>query len=135
MNREIKFRGKRVDNGEWVYGGLVNSFEGTHIVASDYFKPSNDQYPELINVDGSTVGQYTGLKDKNRVEIYENDFVKVNGTKRTGKYISSVVWHHSGFRLLENKTYLKDGFILPIMVEVIGNVHDNPELLTLNNQQ
>lgn len=57
MNREIKFRGKRLDNGEWVYGDLLHLVDGVYI--------SNDNGNNMAQVDPDTVGQYTGLKDKN----------------------------------------------------------------------
>lgn len=128
--RDIKFRGKRIDNGEWVYGHLVGSFEGYHIVASDYFKPSNDQSPELIDVDGKTVGQLTGLKDKNGKEGYHKDIVK------SGKKLYTIEWqdeearfwiapqnHGGSWKFMDELSRM----------EIIGNVFEHPHLL--NSEQ
>lgn len=77
MNREIKFRGKRVDNGEWVYGHL-NGWVTDGKPVSAIITPE-----EVFILDPSTVGQYTGLKDKNGKDIYEGDEIQYKTPYRT----------------------------------------------------
>ena len=128
--REILFRGKRMDNGEWVYGYYVHigpvSCQRTYIIpeyASALYV--NEVYP-------STVGQYTGLKDKNGKRIFEGDVAKVLQGK--DKDIAYVGFENGAFMLYPKTGNIYERTLWEYWyndwdVEVIGNITDNPELL------
>ena len=127
--REILFRGKRLDNGEWVDGYLYITHNGEHEISIYNDEVNIERWTH--EVDPSTVGQYTGMKDKNGKRIFEGDIVRC-GTGRICKVVFFISPGVSGFDLIPI-----GGFDAPPPhrwsllsdTEVIGNVHDNPELL------
>ena len=157
--REILFRGKRLDNGEWVYGSFiqVEHEDGSFTTAIFQKKDAGGD----AEVSPATVGQYNGLTDKNGVNIFEGDIVDLFGMK--GKIVQECGSFGIGFMktidydLLESQIpfnnsanfCFNDNFISlwevfwnyeqddnPLYeVEVIGNIHDNPELLEGGNDE
>lgn len=161
--REILFRGKRTDNGEWVYGYVaettVSGASGSKIATVIYKKPRKPYDDDWWEIDPSTVGQYTGLTDKYGVKIFEGDIVKYydnlvetdytavvkfgkyeqdgsdgeyEPTECIGFYVevdSYFTWNYIyGW---EPCSYSLQRSLLEVAksCEVIGNIHDNPELL------
>lgn len=130
--REILFRGKRVDIGEWAYGSLIietNPFDKDMVMTHIY----DNFYNEII-VDRRTIGQYTGLKDLHGTRIFEGDIVRFididfDGSER--KAVGVIAWNRkaANFDIVKG-TYRLD-FHYPVFeeIEVIGNVYDNQELL------
>ncbi len=138
--RAIKFRGKA--HGRWIYGGLVYS---DNIEPAIYFEVGNKVYKRMdwAYVDQATVGQFTGLFDEDGREIYEGDIIKIveefddeNVYTRIG-----VVCFEEGMYELQDKNGKHFAYLGWLMhndditkLEVIGNIHDNPELLKGGNQ-
>jgi uncharacterized phage protein (TIGR01671 family) len=122
--RTIKFRGKWVSYGKWVYGNLLCSQDET----TTAIQTSKFTY----RVDPKTVGQFTGLHDVNGTEIYEGDVIEsVNGFRSAIGYIedcASFMAVHKDDEVAACP--LPSRWIKDFGHHVIGNIHDNPELLS-----
>ena len=135
--KEILFRAKRIDNGEWVEGYYLKTTLGKDIEPSDVifvpFKINRSGQWGWIKVFPETLCQYTGMVDKNGNRIWENDIVSAWSE---GKYATGVVKQRIDGLYIIYPAYQHDEFWGLCLdenrnttVEVIGNVFDNPELL------
>lgn len=128
MNREILFRGKRIDNGEWVEGFYFElCYDGINTPCIGIEPLSANDYGEIFDscyemVDPSTVGQYTGLTDKNGVRIFEGDIVYISDWES----MTEVYWRGGAWLLKfdDSDEYLYD---ISKDCEVIGNIHDGKD--------
>lgn len=143
--REIKFRGKRVDNGEWAYGYLLEKWAGNNKPQRFAIDPCISFYEDgwtswpddVVDVIPESVGQFTGLYGENGKEIFEGDIVKIEGNYKPGIY--TVIWdsyrvawwlknikkrereYDDDYCQLLNNTWQDR--------EVIGNTYENPYFL------
>lgn len=146
--REILFRGKNRHSGEWVYGYLMKGFGALNI------QPEQDENT-IHEIDPETVGQFTGLLDKHGKKIFEGDIIRYTDIYDHGLYLEATPEEHEGERFKDIWTVDKiiygirlnyPAFDLNLhnfeanglselsesgnfFYEVIGNIHDNPELL------
>ena len=138
MSREIKFRAKRLDNNELVIGYyLLTQYGEKHFI---YFALEFLNEHTRIEIDPKTLGQYTGLLDKNGKEIYEGDILRINHGDNDGDtyeviFESGCFWGKCIYTLRPSttpyKTLLDDlDYWEPQSKEIIGNKFENPELIT-----
>lgn len=128
--REILFRGKRTDNGEWVYGVPTKDGRGEMVMVENIFECEeyNRRGANCLYVDENTVGQCIGLKDRNGINIFEGDIVK---RVWLGKMCIYQIDYENGLASFIGRAGMKfttfdydsEEF------EVIGNIYDSPELL------
>lgn len=119
--REILFRGRRTDNREWIYGGYFYE-NGKHMIQTNSF------YSEVIS---ESVGEFTGLYDKNNVRIFEGDIVK---TIRYGSRINywTVKFNCGSFAFVDGENCISPStfdYDYVDFSEVVGNIFDSQELL------
>lgn len=126
MNREILFKAKRLDNGEWVEGDLLHTRHADVVLISDF----KDQ---LFRCDGNTLCQYTGLTDKNGKKIWENDILKANLDESYPEDITYIKILWDEYRFCTNENYSTDIEALEKWdaehFQVCGNIFDNADLL------
>ena len=151
--RTIKFRGKDIQTGEWVYGSLFNGVAPTDnkpysIILTDEKYDAEGHLPkdivlgfhadETFVVDIKSIGQFTGLYDKNGKEIYEGDIVH-SKLKRLRKYdeILQICFANSDYCGKDKSGSSTSLYLLEDYhtLEVIGNIHDTPELINGNYKE
>ena len=124
------FRGKRVDNGEWIEGFYAHSGEKKYILIDNDIAVG---YLAMKEVNPDAIGQYTGLTDKNGKKIFEGDIIKC--ISRFDAKDMVVIFETAEFHLVDCQRYKNYTeccgyrYFGTLETEVIGNIHDNPELL------
>ena len=142
--REILFRGKRTDNGKWIEGYYLCLNSKKHLIYTGYAETDcGNYYPDCYGVIPESISEFTGLTDKNGKKIFEGDIIE------TGNFFSPInklvinigAYTPSAYCKEEYKKYKSIGFYAwdgyneyqlsnyPERYKVIGNIHDNPELL------
>ena len=142
--RQIEFRGKRIKDGKWIFGNLAdysmkvfNTTIEKKIIFGNILNFSTDNFGFVVDdcaVDPDTIGQFTGLSDKNGKEIYEDDRVNVVQAERNFDIV--VKWSNEAMAFM---ACYADGKQSPFswftnlriyQLTVIGSIHDNPELIS-----
>ena len=155
--REILFRGKRLDNGEWMYGSLFVGFKKCYICPEAIAMYNFDGALCLggfVEVDPSTIGQYTGLKDNNGKMIFEGDIIKSDNGRHSaisvvkfGEYYPKMFFAMLDICCTGVQHLNANGFYLESAkhedmilfksrhLVVIGNIYDNPDLLLESKEE
>ena len=132
--REIEFRGKVLEDdnffgykkGQWVFG----NYSKDRLYNNIHIEDTSKEDIESIDVDPDTVGQYTGLTDKNGTKMFEGDIVKF--IYRNKKMTGNIIWEYGRFAIYNTGVgYSITNLVLNgnDSIELLGNIHDNPELL------
>lgn len=131
--REILFRGKRVDNGEWVYSSFIMQDKEHKVLLAEVELFDGEKWRAVIP---ETVGQFTGLTDKNGKKIFEGDIIRTSvyfgneiGVIRRGEYDVYSRYVFGGYYCVDKTSALIDWTSSSWRCEVIGTIYDNPELL------
>ena len=144
--REILFRGKRINNGEWVFGDLLNVGVDYDYAIRTY---GGKEHGQVNAVNETTVGQFTGLTDKNGKKIFEGDIIRFHKYRYEPDWVGVVEYENCLYvakgtmPLAYEKRIGEDAYYCPFEVQlsgidkdrivVIGNITDNRELLEVNN--
>ena len=131
--REILFRGKRIDNGEWVEGNFcmdaIEQLYGCNTGMDGFIRRFNPAIHKsnMFEVDRETVGQFTGFTDRNGVKIFEGDIVHVKACSCcfTG-YV--IYWPEEARYACKTKFGIRYAICARVEFKVVGNIYDNPEL-------
>ena len=132
--REILFRGKRLGSGEWIEGYLIVSDERNFISShpeclTSFYYMDGYSFSGFVEVDPSTVGQYTGMTDKNGKRIFEGDILRYKNCDDEYGFLF-VEFRNGSFCVNEHGVTCDPvSEALCLGVEVIGNIYDNPEIL------
>lgn len=128
--REILFRGKSIEDNKWVYSDLIREKKSFGKICTRIYRTTNNGW-ELIDVDSKTVGQYTGLNDKNGNKIFEGDIVDFPDRSDSESYgVVEYDTNETEFGIVYDSIYEGLGRQYHSRdIEVIGNIFDNPELL------
>lgn len=116
--REILFRGKRIENGEWIYGHYFK-YDETHNVVPDHYSSKPSGWHRVVP---ETVGQFTGLTDKNGVKIFEGDILLYLGAKGSVYYDADLAMFMCRFKT-NRSIWSFDS--MDDLIEVIGNIHED----------
>lgn len=129
--REILFRGKQIDNGEWAYGWFTKNQYGKCFIVEHV-----DGHADVLMVNEETVGQYIGSNDKDDKCIFEGDIVHIlhgNTIKRVFYpdgciTVGQIIYHNDGF-MIRRKDHALMSLPPRHRIVVVGNIHDSPELI------